>query len=61
MAGAGIQSEINVESSPVIGMPSGVSVPSTWTWIWFVAAMLIIVGFHVKMFGRAIPPSANFP
>lgn len=59
-SGAGLQSELNVESSPTVDS-GGVSKPHTWTWIWFFLAVLVIVGFHVRMFGRAVPPSAHFP
>lgn len=59
MASAGIQSEINVESSPVV--QGTATAPHTWTWIWFIVAVLVIVGFHVRVFGQAVPPAARFP
>jgi hypothetical protein len=60
MASAGVQSEINVESSPVIPT-NAVTKPHVWTWIWFVVALLIITGFHIRMFGAVVPPTARFP
>lgn len=59
MASAGLQSEVDVNSVPTVGGMT--TKPATWTFIWFGLALLIIVGFHVRLFGRAIPPSANFP
>lgn len=59
MASAGLQSEVDVNASPTVGGMS--SSPSTWTFIWVILAVLVIVGFHIRLFGRAIPPSANFP
>ena len=59
-AAPGLQSEVDVNSVPTVGgMNAGK--PATWSWIWFFVALLVIVGFHIKLFGRAIPPSANFP
>jgi hypothetical protein len=55
----GIQSQLDVNSVPTVGM--AVSSPATWTWIWFVLAVLVIVGFHIRLFGHPIPPAANFP
>lgn len=59
MASAGLQSEVDVNSSPTVGNKAGQ--PATWTFIWVIVAVLVIVGFHIRLFGRAIPPSANFP
>jgi hypothetical protein len=58
-ATVGIQSTLDVNSVPTVGMK--VSSPATWTWIWFVLAVLVIVGFHIRVFGTAIPPAAQFP
>lgn len=58
-ATVGIQSQLDVNASPTIGMRT--ASPATWTWIWFVLAVLVIVGFHIKLFGHPIPPAANFP
>ena len=58
-ATVGIQSQLDVNSVPTVGVK--VSSPATWTWIWFVAAVLVIVGFHIRLFGHPIPPAANFP
>jgi hypothetical protein len=61
-ATAGVQSTLDVEASPVIGSSSSmIGQPATWTWIWFGAAILVIIGFHVRVFGRAVPPAAQFP
>lgn len=55
----GVQSTLDVNEAPTVGMkPTSVS---TWAWIWFIVAVLVIVGFHVKVFGHPIPPSPNFP
>lgn len=59
-ASAGLQSEVDVNSVPTVGS-NGAGNPATWSWIWFIVSVLVIAGFHVKMFGRAVPPSANFP
>lgn len=60
MAGVGVQSELDVESSPTVPGSTGMSI-STWSWIWFGVALLIIIGFHVRIFGRPLPPAARFP
>lgn len=60
MAQAGIQSEINVESSPVVPGRSMMAA-HTWSWIWFGLSVLVIIGFHIRVFGHAVPPAANFP
>jgi hypothetical protein len=60
MPQAGLQSEINVESSPTIPN-SMVTKPHVWSWTWFIVALLVIIGFHVRVFGRAVPPIARFP
>lgn len=59
----GVQSTLDVESSPVIstGVSGMIGQPATWTWIWFVVSVLVIIGFHVRVFGRAVPPAAQFP
>ena len=61
VATAGVQSSIDVETSPVIPVSGALSAPATWSWIWFVLAVLVILGFHVRVFGRAVPPAATFP
>jgi hypothetical protein len=58
-ATVGIQSQLDVNASPTVG--SQVSSPATWTWIWFVLAVLVIAGFHIRVFGHPIPPASNFP
>ena len=60
-ASAGVQSSIDVNNSPVIPSSSAISKPHVWSWIWFFLAILVIVGFHVRVFGRAVPPAARFP
>lgn len=60
-SGPGLQSDMSVSSQPVIsGMGFG-SKPHVWSWIWFVVAVLVVLGFHIRVFGRPIPPAANFP
>lgn len=55
----GIQSQMDVNENSTVGMkPTN---PSTWSWIWFVLAVLVIAGFHIRVFGQVIPPTANLP
>jgi hypothetical protein len=61
MSTAGLQSSLNVQSQPVIPSTSALSSASTWAWIWFILAMLTIIGFHVRVFGHPVPPAARFP
>lgn len=58
---AGLKSSIDVAASPVIPQSSALSRPHVWAWIWFIVAVLVILGFHIRVFGAPIPPSANFP
>jgi hypothetical protein len=58
---SGLQSEMDVNASPVIPMSGALSRPHTWAWIWFVVAIAVILGFHIRVFGRPIPPTARFP
>lgn len=60
-AAAGLQSSSSVNSVPVIPGSSMASQPHVWAWIWFVVAVLIILGFHIRVFGAAVPPAARFP
>ena len=57
----GIQSDLSVSSQPVIAASSLASQPHVWTWIWFVIAVLVVLGFHIRVFGRPIPPAARMP
>jgi hypothetical protein len=57
----GLQSRIDTENSPVIPAMSPLGQSHTWSWIWFVLAILVIAGFHIKVFGSAVPPSPRFP
>lgn len=61
VAQAGVQSSIDVETSPVIPSTGRMGNPSTWSWIWFAVAVLVVLGFHVRVFGRPVPPAAAFP
>jgi hypothetical protein len=60
-ATAGLQSSIDVETSPVIPSAGMLGSPHIWSWIWFVVAVFVVLGFHIRMFGRPIPPAASFP
>jgi hypothetical protein len=60
-ATAGVQSSIDVNSAPVISSAGSLSKPHVWTWIWFVIAVLVIMGFHIRVFGHPVPPAAQFP
>lgn len=55
--GAGLQSELSVSSQPVIAASSMASQPYVWSWIWFAIAVLIVLGFHIRVFGQPIPPA----
>lgn len=57
----GLASSIDVNAQPVIPGGTPLSRSATWSWIWFVAALLVIAGFHIKVFGAAVPPAARFP
>jgi len=59
--GAGLQSELSVSSQPVIPNSSMASSPHIWSWICFIVAVLVILGFHIRIFGRPVPPAARFP
>lgn len=60
-SGPGLQSDMSVSSQPVIPMASKASQPHVWSWIWFVVAVLVVLGFHIRMFGRPIPPAVRMP
>ena len=60
-AGPGLQSAASVSAVPVVPNSSFASQPHIWSWIWFVVAVLIILGFHVRIFGTPVPPAARFP
>lgn len=57
----GLQSSIDVNAQPVIPGGTPLSRDYVWSWIWFVVAILVIAGFHVKIFGQAVPPAARLP
>jgi hypothetical protein len=59
--GSGLQSDMSVSSQPVIAASSMASQPHVWSWIWFVVAILVVLGFHIRVFGRPIPPAARMP
>jgi hypothetical protein len=61
MAGVGVQSALNVQTSPVVPNASSASQPHFWTYFWFILAVLTVIGFHIRIFGRPVPPAANFP
>jgi hypothetical protein len=58
---AGLKSTLDVNASPVIPGGSLLAKPHVWAWIWFVTAVLVIIGFHIRVFGHPVPPAANFP
>lgn len=55
----GLQSELQTETSPTV--PGKTTSPGTWSIIWFVVAVLVVAGFHVRMFGHPVPPAAHVP
>ena len=58
---SGLQSSVDVNAVPVIPGTSPLSRSHVWSWIWFIVAIFVIAGFHVKVFGAAVPPAARFP
>jgi hypothetical protein len=60
-SGPGLQSDMSVNSQPVIPDSSMASQPHVWSWIWFAVAVLIVLGFHIRVFGQPIPPAAKMP
>lgn len=61
MSGVGVQSALNVQTSPVISAGGASTQPHIWTYIWFFLAICVILGFHIRVFGHPLPPAANFP
>lgn len=59
--GPGLQSQVQVNAAPVIPRSNFTSKPHYWTYIWFAVAVLVILGFHIRIFGRPVPPAARFP
>jgi len=57
----GLQSSIDVNASPVIPSQSPLARTHVWSWIWFIVAILVIAGFHIRIFGHPVPPAARFP
>lgn len=57
----GVQSDMSVSSQPVIPGSSFAAKPHVWSWIWFVLAVLVVLGFHIRVFGRPIPPTVRMP
>lgn len=58
---AGVQSAVDVNASPVVPGTSALANTHVWSWIWFGVAVLVIAGFHVRVFGQPVPPAAKFP
>jgi len=61
MPDPGLASSIDVNAQPVIPNSTMAQKPHVWSWIWFVLAIFVILGFHIRVFGRPVPPAANFP
>ena len=57
----GLQSRIETENSPMIPGMSPLGKSHTWSWIWFILAILVVAGFHIRVFGAAVPPAPRFP
>lgn len=55
----GVQSSVDVNQAPTVNMSPAAS-PSTWSMIWFVVAVLVVIGFHIKVFGHPVPPATRF-
>lgn len=51
----GVQSSVDVNQAPTVNMSPSAS-PSTWSFIWFFVAVLVVLGFHIKIFGHPVPP-----
>lgn len=60
-ATAGVQSAVDVNTQSVVASAGAASKPHVWSWIWFVVAVLVIAGFHVRVFGHPVPPATRFP
>lgn len=58
---AGVKSRVEVETNPVVPVGGRFGRPHTWAMIWFILAVLVIMGFHVRIFGRPIPPATHVP
>lgn len=60
---AGDQSGV-VQQADVFGAVGGAKTagsPAFWSYVWVAVAALIILGFHVRVFGVPLPPNARFP
>lgn len=55
MARAGVVGQAELETPSTPTAPARWT-PSTWAWIWFGMACLVIVGFHIRVFGVTVPP-----
>lgn len=60
-ATAGVQSTVDVNMAPTVSTNKPSASPATWSIIWFVLAVLVVVGFHIRVFGHPVPPAARFP
>jgi hypothetical protein len=56
-----VQSARDVNMAPTVAPQGNSASPATWTYIWVGVAFLTIIGFHIKVFGQAVPPGAHFP
>lgn len=56
---AGVKSRVEVESNPVVPVGGKFGAPHTWSFMFFVLAVLVILGFHIRIFGRAVPPATH--
>lgn len=62
MAGAqaGVVGQAEVNSPQGTPLDHSMS-PSTWVWVWLGLAVLVVLGFHVRIFGVTVPPVAVGP
>ena len=57
MAQAGVVGAAEVNMPTTAGTPAKAPKPASfWAWVFFAASILIIMGFHLRLFGVDIPP-----
>lgn len=57
-AGVVGQAEINAPQGTPISPPKSAAF---WSWFWLGLCAVIILGFHIRIFGMALPPQAVSP
>lgn len=57
-AGVVGQAEVNAPQGTPISQPK---TAAFWSWVWLGVCGIIILGFHIRVFGATIPPIAVSP